>query len=64
MTEFQKMPFDRDDTFYRDETVKHYLLLAASVIGLSTFSAGCRSNEASYRPIPKNVRVKDIAGPA
>lgn len=44
--------------FNRDQSVKHYLMLAASMIGLSAFSAGCQSNEASYRPIEKGVRVK------
>jgi len=44
--------------FNRAETVKHDLALAASVIGLSVFLAGCQSNEASYRPISKGVRVK------
>ncbi len=42
----------------RAETVKHDLALAAALIGLSVFLAGCQSNEASYRPISKGVRVK------
>lgn len=40
------------------ETRTLSLLLTASVIGLSAFSAGCQSNEADYRPISKGVRVK------
>jgi hypothetical protein len=42
----------------RAETVKHDFVLAASVIGFSVFLTGCQSNEASYRPIEKGVKVK------
>ncbi len=48
--------------FNKDNTVKH-LVLAVWAIGVSAFSAGCRFNEASYRPIPKDVRVKESPAP-
>ena len=57
MTQFQRMKFEREGIMQR------YLVLVAWAIGLSAFAAGCGSDAASYRPIPKDVRVKDSPAP-
>jgi hypothetical protein len=43
--------------------MQRYLVLVAWTVGLSAFAAGCRSDEASYRPIAKGVRVKPAPAP-
>jgi hypothetical protein len=57
MTHLKKLPS------HRSETVKHYLVLAASLLALSAFAAGCQSNEAEFRPVAKGVRVKAAPSP-
>jgi hypothetical protein len=57
MTQFQRTALQRDSIMPR------YSVLVAWTIGLSAFAAGCRSDEASYRPIPKDIQVKDTHPP-
>jgi hypothetical protein len=57
MTLFQRTTFEREGIMQR------YLVLVAWMIGLAAFAAGCGSDAASYRPIPKDVQVKDTQPP-